>query len=264
MKYIIVILFILSAQCHAQTFAELQSSFEQERIEAFNYQFSRIEIYSFTNHRDSSLSSYKIFDVRGNIVAARQYNYKSRKFFNEQFYEYDSLGRRITYISRSTYLDKLNKARVSNHRKYEYRSDSLVKIIMESYKEDKLERTKEITERKKESIKYEKKEVDSLNRAVYFEYYSVAGLEKHEIKYHDNGQIQSEICYVDDRLWYEGRYNVFGNVIEYKEWLYDSKSHKLVEHSLSYYNVDQKVMRIEYLNSKGRIKTTDKYYYYRN
>jgi hypothetical protein len=83
--------------------------------------------------------------------------------------------------------------------KYEYRGDTLFKIIYESYKEDKLIRTKEIPERKNESIKYEKEEVDSLNRVVYFEYYSLAGLEKHEIKYHENGQIQSEICYVDDR-----------------------------------------------------------------
>lgn len=255
---------ILSAQSHAQTFAELQSDFESARIEAFNYQLSRIEIYSYTNQRDSTLSSFKVFDSIGNLVTARQYNYKSRKFYNEQFYEYDALGRRITRISRNTYLDKLNKAKVSTHEKYEYRGDSLIKRTIESYKEDKLVGTKEFPERKQELIKFEKKEIDSLNRVFNFEYYSVAGLEKHVIKYHENGQIQSEICYVDDQLWYEGIYNVLGNIIEYKEWLYDSKSHKLVDHSLTFYNDDQKVISIDYLNSKGKVKKTNKYYYYRN
>lgn len=261
MKYIIIISLILSAQCHAQTFAELQVDFEEERIEAFNYQLSRIEIYSFKNRRDSTLSSYKRFDERGNVVTARQYDYKSRKFYTEQFYEYDTLGRRIMLIKKSTFLDKLNKARVSTHQKYEYRGDSLVKIIIESYKEDELLKTKEFPERKEESIKYEKQEFDSLKRVVYFEYYSVAGHEKHEVKYHDNGKIQSKICYVDDQLWYIVEYNILGNVIEYKEWLYDSKSHKMLEHSLTYYNAAQKVIRIEYLNSNGRVKTTEKYYY---
>lgn len=264
MKYIIVILLVLSAQCHAQTFADLQVDFEEERIEAFNYQLSKIEIYSFKNRRDSTLSSYKIFDERGNIVTARQYNYKPRKFYTEQFYEYDTLGRRIILIKKSAFLDKLNKVRISTHQKYEYRGDSLIKIIIESYKENELLKTKEFPERKDEPIKYEKQEFDSLKRVVYFEYYSLSGQEKHEIKYHDNGQIQSKICYVDNQLWYKAEYNIWGNVIEYKEWLYDSKSHKIIEHSLTYYNDAQKVMRIEYLNSKGRIKTTDKYYYYRN
>lgn len=255
---------ILSAQCHAQTFADLQVDFEEERIEAFNYQLSRIEIYSFKNRRDSTLSSYKIFDERGNVVTARQYGYKPRKFYTEQFYEYDTLGRRIMLIKKSAFLDKLNKVRISTHQKYEYRGDSLVKIIIESYKENELLIMKEFPERKEESIKYEKQEFDSLKRVVYFEYYSVTGQEKHEIKYHDNGQIQSKICYVDNQLWYKTVYNILGNVIEHKEWLYDSKSHKIVEHSLTYYNDSQKVIRIEYLNSNGRIKTTDKYYYYRN
>lgn len=255
---------MLSAKCHAQTYAEVQSSIEKSRLEAFSYQLLRKEIYSYTNSKDSTLSSYEIYDAKGNIVTARQYKYKSRKFYDEQFFEYDTLGRLIARISSNTYLDKINKTRISTHVKYEYRGDTLFKIISETYEDDKLIRTKDIPERKNESITYEKEEVDSLNRVVHYEYYSPAGLERFEIKYHENGQIQSVMCYVDDRLWFEGRYNVFGKVIEYKEWLYDSKSHKLVEHSITFYNVDQKVISIDHLNSKGRVKATDKYYYYRN
>lgn len=264
MKYFIVIFIFLSGACYTQTFAELYSGFEQSRLNTYKHKLSRIEIYSFKNSKDSSLLSYEIFDSIGNIVTARQYNYKNRKHYNEQFYKYDSLGRRITFTSRSTYSDKLNRGKVITLIKYDYKRDSLHKRTIESYIENNLIRIKDFPERKEEKIDYKKKVVDSLDRIVYSEYYSVAGLEKVEIKYHENGQMQSKICHVDNGIWYKSQYNDSGNLIEYYEWIYDNKSRKPIAHSLIYYDNNQMKKRIEYLNFKGKIKSFDKYYYFKH
>lgn len=261
MKYLFILLTFSFTSIQAQTFAEFQSVIEKERQEVLKNQLLRVEIYSFKNSKDSILISNKVFDSLGNIVNARQYSYKSRKYYREQFYTYDSLGRRIAFIRRDLHRDKIKRGKVTSIEKYHYQRDSLSERFIESYFNDSLLSIRELPERQHEKINYTRKEINSLGKIVHSEYYSVAGLERYEFKYDGNGQIQSSTCYVDDKLWYQIRYNQWGNVIEYIEWLYDAKSKKPIEHAITYYNADQLIIRVEYLNYKGKTKTVEKYNY---
>ena len=258
---LIIIGFGITNSLCAQTYKELQSDFEQSRLDAFNGKLSRIEIYSFKNNRDSTLKSYETFDSTGNILSARYYNYKNRRYFNEEFYNYDSLGRRISRTSRNTFLNKLKHGDVKSIDKYEYKGDSLSKRTFDSYFDDSLVESREFPGIEGEKINYLKEEKDSSGRNILIEFYSVAGLERVEFNYHANGKIQSNSVYIYDRIWYKYRYNDLGNIIECYEWNYRSNSKIPIEHSLTYYDTDQMVTMVEYLNSKNKIKSFNKYYY---
>ena len=263
MKYLIVIFSVFSGPCQAQTFAELQSDFEQARLEAKNNKLSKIEVYSFKNQRDSIILSYRIFDSIGNIINARQYNYKQQKYYQEQFYNYDSLGRRVAYIRQDQHLDKIKRGKVTSIEKYSYKGDSLTKRSLEYYFRDSLIEIRDIPSREREKAEYTKKVLDTSGRIIRGEYFSVAGFEKVELSYYDNGEIQSQTNTVDDKMWWIIQFNELGDEIEYTEWLYSSNSSEPIVHTRTYYDDNQMIVRKDFLNQKGKVKSFHKYYYWK-
>lgn len=263
MKFISTLFFLfsfLSTFVYSQTYKDIQSNLESERQKILKHRIIKLEIYSYKK-RDSILEMHQDFDQNGNLIYAIKYNHKSNKYYSEERYEYDSLGRRTTRYYKDTHLDKINKANGIMIEKYIYIKDTLTSVIWDYHKNDVFVSSNIIPEHKIGSIDSINKVYDSLNRIIQFEFQSHFGYEKITIDYQSNGKIKTYTSFVKDMLWFSIKYNEFGNQIElYSNYLL-KKSKRPIEHCLTFYNDKQLVIKKEYLKPSGKKDRIIKHYY---
>lgn len=263
MKFISTLIFLfsfLSTFVYSQTYKDIQSNLESERQSILNHRIIKREVYS-CKKSDSILESAQDFDENGNLKYYIKYNYKSNKYYSEERYEYDSLGRRTTRYYKDTYLDKINKANGIMIEKHIYIKDTLSSVIWDYYKNGIFFSSEILPEKKLGSIDTLNQVFDSSNRIIQFEFQSEFGFEKVIIDYHSNGKIKTYTSFVKDMLWFSVKYNELGNQIELYSNSFHKKSKKPFKYCLTYYNETQLVIKKEYLKPNGKIDRIIKYHY---